>query len=155
MERTWQWPLHMSTSLIKLYFCPWHYSKAHTGATSCKLSKGIGQDDLQSPFQPQLFCDSVKSRANAGFHKEHLKYNLTRLHILILLVMWPTMLTRTYFSFLEHNLEELTIHVTVSLQKSCSFFIPSLLSLGKQNLVLAEEKQGHASISCGIVCSVG
>lgn len=65
------------------------------------------------------------------------------------------MLTRTYFSFLEHNLEELTIHVTVSLQKSCSFFIPNLLSLGKQNLVLAEEKQGHASISCGIVCSVG
>lgn len=86
------------------------------------LSKGVRQDDLQSPFQSQLFHDSVKSTANAELHQEHLKYNLRRLHIFILLVMWLVMFTEIYFCFLEYSLEKSTIYVIVSLQNSdCCF----------------------------------
>lgn len=67
---------------------------------------------------------SVISWANAGFHEKYLKYNLRRLHVFILLVLWPIMFTEIHFSFLEYSLEELTIHVSVSLQNSYSCFHP-------------------------------
>lgn len=81
-----------------------------------------------------------------GFHEVVLKYKIRILSLYTYLVSEVTgsVQNKYFFSVLHYSLKILTMHVTVSPQNSKSHilvFISTLLSVGKENLLLTGEKQ--------------